>query len=303
MVATIAFDAGLNENSNGGYFENGKEYSTIKKAEVEREYWRLVGKAEDGKTPSKRVLAKAAKVSPNYTRKIIVEIQERRKIITVENLKLKRKDERKKGVGALSLTLEEQMFLLDLQNLDSTRTRSNYIHNLFMFCDKSVSHSFISEFFIKIGPFKGTFRKLPQTPIDKFKPQNIQTYSGYLNYISSIPPHLIHFGDEKLLKGMEVYNRKGRINPFTGKSDPVIVPPYFRNTFCVMGFITINTNKYPPLLYSIGEDNHEAFIVNAVACGWLSRGDFVVVDNAVLHSGGHADIAADFLWNAPGLDG
>ena len=29
----------------------------------------------------------------------------------------------------------------------------------------------------------------------------------------------------------------------------------------------------------------------------------VLVDNAILHSGEHADIAADFLWNAPGLDG
>ena len=46
-----------------------------------------------------------------------------------------------------------------------------------------------------------------------------------------------------------------------------------------------------------------SFIVSAVACGWLKKGDFVVVDNAILHSGGHADIAADFLWNAEGLDG
>ena len=46
-----------------------------------------------------------------------------------------------------------------------------------------------------------------------------------------------------------------------------------------------------------------SFIISAVACGWLSKGVFVVVDNAILHSGGHADIAADFLWNAEELDG
>ena len=31
-----------------------------------------------------------------------------------------------------------------------------------------------------------------------------------------------------------------------------------------------------------------AFIVSVVACGWLSKEDFVVVDNAILHSGGHS---------------
>ena len=97
MTATIALDAGISENLNGGFYENGKEYSTLKKAEVEREYWSLVG-AANGKTPSKRVLAKAAKVSPNYARKIIVEISNRGSIIPVEDLKVERSEERVKGL-------------------------------------------------------------------------------------------------------------------------------------------------------------------------------------------------------------
>ena len=73
-------------------------------------------------------------------------------------------------------------------------------------------------------------------------------------------------------------------------------------------FMTCNTNKHPAFLYSIGEDNHDAaaylaFIVYAVACGWLQKGDFVIVDNAILHSGGSANVVADFLWNAVGFDG
>ena len=31
--------------------------------------------------------------------------------------------------------------------------------------------------------------------------------------------------------------------------------------------------------------------------------DLIVIDNAILHSGGSADNLNDFLWNAPGLDG
>ena len=145
-------------------------------------------------------------------------------------------------------------------------------------------------------------------PIDKYRPGNIVTYHDYLNFVSVIPPHLLHFGDEKSLKGCEVFNRYARADPMTGKTEESIVPPYFRNTYCVMGFITINPTKSPPILWSMGEDNHDsasyfAFLVNAVATGWLQRGDFVVVDNAVLHSGGHCDELPDFLWSSPGLDG
>ena len=111
MTVTIALDAGILENLNSGFFENGKEYSTLKQVEVENEYWSLVSPA-NGKTPSKRVLAKAAKVSPNYARKIIAEIEDRGKIIPVEVLKVERSDERVKRVGSKLLTLEEQMFLL-----------------------------------------------------------------------------------------------------------------------------------------------------------------------------------------------
>ena len=94
----------------------------------------------------------------------------------------------------------------------------------------------------------------------------------------------------------------------TGQTEEVIVPPYFRNTYCVMGFMTINQTKSPPLLYSMGEGNHDsasymAFITMAVAIGWLKRGDIIVVDNAVLHSGGNCEILSEFLWNAPSLDG
>ena len=94
----------------------------------------------------------------------------------------------------------------------------------------------------------------------------------------------------------------------TGLKAEVVVPSYFRNTYCIMGFVIIDRTKWPPFLYSIDEDNHNsacflAFIINAVATGWLRRGDFIVIDNAILHTGGSCDILVEFLWNAPGLDG
>ena len=212
------------------------------------------------------------------------------------------------GVGVHCLSLVEQKFILDLRTEDPTRSNDSYVAQLLLFSGNIVSSSFISSFFKKIGPFKANFKKLPTTPIDKYKPSNIKCYNDYLDFISIIPPHLLHFGDEKSLKGAEVFNRRGRDCPMTGLKAEVVVPSYFRNTYCIMGFVTIDRTKWPPFLYSIGEDNHDsacflAFIINAVATGWLRRGDFIVIDNAILHTGGSCDILAEFLWNAPGLDG
>ena len=93
--------------------------------------------------------------------------------------------------------------------------------------------------------------------------------------MAAIPSHFVNFGDEKLLKGTEIFNRRGWADPETRDVEEVIVHPYFCNMYCIMGFITVNTTKYPPLLYTIGEDNHNsaacmAFIMRAVATGWLN---------------------------------
>lgn len=122
-----------------------------------------------------------------------------------------------------------------------------------------------------------------------------------------ISPHLLNFGDEKIFKWTEIFKQYGRKDPMTGILNEVILPPYFCNSYCIMGFITINCMKYLPCLYSLGFDNHDsgsymAFIINAVGTGWLQSKDFIVVDNAILHLGGHADGFADFLWNVPGIE-
>ena len=76
---------GVERNLNGGLFENGKEYSTFKKVEVEEEYWRLRVRG-GGKAPSKRELVKVAGVSPNYAQKIIREIEEYGAVVDVNTL-------------------------------------------------------------------------------------------------------------------------------------------------------------------------------------------------------------------------
>ena len=110
------------------------------------------------------------------------------------------------GVGCLCITLEVQGFLLELRTEEPTRSNDSYIAKLLLFSGNIVSSSFISEFFKKVGPYNGGFKKMPTVPIDKYRPSNIRTYADYLNFISTIPPHLVHFGDEKSLKGPEIFN-------------------------------------------------------------------------------------------------
>ena len=93
----------------------------------------------------------------------------------------------------------------------------------------------------------------------------------------------------------------------TGLVPQQVVESDFRNIYCIIGMITIDTTCWPPMLYAMGEESHDAaavltFVGNAVAAGWLRRGDFLVLDNARVHSGGSADILSEVLWNAPGID-
>ena len=163
-------------------------------------FWQMK-MASGGKNPSERKLAEEAGVGKTFARKIIDEIKETGGIVPVEDLKEERWERKEKGVGCICLTLFEQQLLLDLRKEDPTRANEYYIASIYQTTGNIISSAFITSFFKKVGPYKGNFRKLPKVPLDKYKPSNIQTYSDYLFYISTIPPHLINFGDEKSLKG------------------------------------------------------------------------------------------------------
>ena len=232
---------GLKRNENGGWYVNGKERGTSSKKEYEDIYHQLKGSGNF----SIRKFAKAAKISVGYAQKIKKEVESNGNIVPVETLKEQRNEEKEKGVGVFALTDVDKCVLLQLRAKNSCRTNNSYVRCLYHLTGTLVSSSFISTFFKHIGPYKGTFRKLNMVPIDKFKPQNIQTYADYLNFISSIPPHLLHFADEKSLKGSELYSRKGGADPETGRVDDLVVNSDFRNSYCIMGMMTINVTKIP----------------------------------------------------------
>ena len=192
----------LKTNNNGRWYVNGKERDTSSKKEYEDIYFVLKG----SDSFLIRKFAQAANISAGYAQKIKKEIEKNGNIVPVEVLKEQRSEEKDKGVGVFALTDVDKCVLLQLRAKNSCQTNKSYVRCLHHLTGTIVSCSFISTFFKHIGPYKGGFRKLNMVPIDKFMPQNIQTYADYLNFISTIPPHLLHFSDKKSLKGSEFYS-------------------------------------------------------------------------------------------------
>ena len=89
--------------------------------------------------------------------------------------------------------------------------------------------------------------------MDKFRPENINSYESYCAFVSGIASERICFVDEKSLRGAELFNVKGRSDPITGVPPSHIVNPDFRNTYCIMGICSVNKEKARPFVYNIGE--------------------------------------------------
>jgi hypothetical protein len=126
-------------------------------------------------------------------------------------------------------------------------------------------------------------------PIDKFSDKNIERTVEFVNYIQRLNPSRVKFGDEKHLKGKEMFDRKVRKCPVTGKVEEVVVDSDFRNTYNIVGFCGIDLEAIP-MDYYISDDTNDAeticeWVEQSVAKGFLRRGDTLVLDNASIHSG------------------
>ena len=85
ILRFVSSSAGIELNTNGGCYKNGSEYDTTTKVEVEVAYWSL--REELGKIPTRRVLAKEARVGRTFVRKVIKEIGDGGGIVPVDQLK------------------------------------------------------------------------------------------------------------------------------------------------------------------------------------------------------------------------
>ena len=116
-----------------------------------------------------------------------------------------------------------------------------------------------------------------------------------------VNPVRIKFGDEKLLKGHELFLRNVQRNPLTGEVPAVLTTPDFRNTYSLTGFCGIDT-RVPAVFFTLHESNNDAtqFALDleaAIYIGFFHPGDIIVLDNASYHCGGENSILEYWLWS------
>ncbi len=102
-------------------------------------------------------------------------------------------------------------------------------------------------------------------------------------YVEQISPWRLVFGDEKPLKGGELFNCWGRADPLTGTFEELVVDLDWCNTYVITGLCQIGRDRLP-FLYIVHDCSNNAavfsdFVIQNLAIGFLQRGDFFVFDN------------------------
>jgi hypothetical protein len=80
-----------------------------------------------------------------------------------------------------------------------------------------VSPSVFCKWFNHMFLCKGNLGKLNQVPIDKFTPENIVKTVEYWDFITQVDPFWLKFGDEKPLKGEDLFNWNGHADHLNGE--------------------------------------------------------------------------------------
>ena len=200
-------------NSNGGFYHPGRQYDFSKKLQVWNCYICLFFENYP-KEPSTLMVANKTRVSWDYAKKVLDEVQ-----LTGElqdpTINMLDGDLRQKKESIL--THEESVFLLSLQVEDRHRSNLDYIKNLFQEHGKIVSSSMISKFFNKRFGKSGRFRKPNLIPLDKWKPANLARFARFNQIIAGFPDHRkFHFLDEKHICNKDVVPNRVRDDPLSG---------------------------------------------------------------------------------------
>jgi len=291
---TEVWSAGHDVNVNGGVYCNGAAYTMDRKLQVAMKFRELV--AEIGENAvSSRKLGKEAGVSHVFAQKVINECKAGG-IIDPSSIV----PNRPYGVGSIVFDARDEAILLDLRNQNPQRTLDDYRRQLYRLTGTDASESTICEWFLRGHDFAGGMRVSNLVPRDKFTDENVERFLDYQEKIQQLDPRRIKFGDEKLLKGAELYSRKVRRCPQTGKVEDVTVDSDFRNTYSIVGFCGID-QRTAPFQYTLYEYTNDASafckaVEEAVENNFLLTGDALVLDNASYHRFGEAASLEDWLW-------
>jgi transposase len=292
--------AGFYVNSRGGTFEHGKAQPIQDKVAVARKYFEHEENLLAGQSISVMSLAKACFVSWGFASKVVGEIENGQLIDPRTSVQ-----GRKRGNGAITLTDGDGFYLLHLRKLNNRFTLRDYAHRLAIDRGTYVSKTVICKWFRTTFTFKGSMRKLNKVPIDKFTDNNVLRWAEFNYRVGQVPPWRLVFGDEKPLKGGELFDRWGRADPLTGIVEDFVVDSDWRNTYAITGLCRIGRHR-PPFSYIVHDGSNNAavfcdFVIQNLSCGFLLPGDFLILDNASIHNFQESTGLDAYLWNYHGI--
>ncbi len=302
----IAVQQGYEINVNNGVYVQGKAYSHAKRLEVASAL--LVAQKETGGArPNISSVARQCKVSRAFVRKIELEVQDQGTVILPRMLlpNGKKRDKKESGPGARTLDALDTFVILILYIKEPSRALPSYVAHLHHFTGTVVSKSVLCRFFKEAYPFTASLHRPNLIPLDKFRPENSARAFEYLRIIAKVDPCRLKFGDEKCLKGREVFNRRVRRHPMTGEIPPMGTTPDFTNTYSLTGFCGID-RRATPVFCKLHEDANDASefsesVELACAAGFFNNGDVLVLDNAAIHYGGENSVLEEWLWDHCGV--
>lgn len=298
LLSAFTSNHGLSTNAHNRVYKNGKALPIEIKVTIAVEYLKAKD-AIDGARPNITKLATKCKVARSTITKIEEELASIGRVRDPSEIRKNR--DVPVGPGALSLDDFDVFAILMLYHHEPSRTLKGYVVGLYQLTGTIVSASTISRFFNHGFDIKGSLCKPNLIPFDKFRPENLERAVEFLLMLSVFDRSRIKFGDEKHLKGAELFCRRTRRNVLTGEVPPIMTHPDFRNTYSIVGFCGIDC-RTTPLRYTIAEgindaENFAICIELAVIFGWLLPFDVLVLDRAAIHTGGENSILEEWLWD------
>jgi len=298
----VAIRHGFDFNLDNGAYENGKSYGHIKKLEVATALIAAQNATGGGGRPNITAIQQQCKVSWHFVRKIEKELSEYGRVLAPNE---KHRQYEQTGPGSKTLDEFDAWVILQLYLDDPSRSLPSYVRWLEQLVGTQVSESTMSRFLKEAFPYSATFHRPNLVPYDKFRPENCMKAIDYLHVIAHIDPHRIKFGDEKSLKGKEVFNRKVRRHPMTGEIPPLYTTPDLTNTYSLTGFCGIDrrsTAVFCAIHDGINDATEFSIQVElAMSSGFFHPGDVMVLDNAQIHVGGENTVLEDWLWSRFGV--
>jgi hypothetical protein len=219
-------------NSNGGFYQRGKSYGLDVKLFIAAKY--LDHKERrGGLRPVVTLVAAECRVRKKFVYKIERELMENERILAPDEIYLARSNPI--GPGSKSMSGEDFFVLYILYRQEPTRSLKSYVNWLFCCTGTIVSESTVSRWFNHAFPVRGRLCVPNLVPYDKFRPGNIEKAWEYLEHISKISPERLKSGDEKSLKGKEIFNKLARRDVLTGLVPQTKTDPDLQNTYSIIG--------------------------------------------------------------------